>query len=106
MLGIQAGKRRLLWFALAAAATVLVALVAVSLFLLDPARVRSIAVTGLSKHLHLDTRIDQVSVSLWPRWRIAGTGLTLRIPNRPDLPPFISIDRFSMDVGLLSMWRK
>jgi len=100
------GKRRLLWWIVGVCAGVFLTLVGLSLFLLRPERIRAMAEAGLIKHLHLDTTIEQIEVSLWPRWRVEGRGLSLRVPGRPDLPPFISIDRFSMNVGPLSMIRK
>jgi hypothetical protein len=60
----------------------------------------------LAERLNLEVTVEHVSVSLLPRPRIAGTGLVLRIPGRPDLPPFISIHHFSADVGLFSIPRR
>ena len=74
--------------------------------LLRPARIKAMAESGLAHHLNLVPQIDEISVSFWPRWRIDGRGLSLRVPDRPDLPPFISIETFSMNVGLLSMIRR
>jgi hypothetical protein len=74
--------------------------------MLRPAYVKSQLLLGLTRHLQLEAAVDEVSVALFPRPRISGTGLTLRLPNRSDLPPFISIARFSVDVGPLSLWRR
>jgi len=41
-----------------------------------------------------------------PRLRVSGSGLTLRVKDHPELPPFISIERFWMDLGLFSMARR
>ena len=41
-----------------------------------------------------------------PRPRLQGTGLVFRIPGQPELPPFVTVDHFWMDVGLFSALRK
>ena len=82
------------------------AVAATGAWLLRPARVKALVERGLSDHLNLTTALTGLTVHVLPRPRIDGTGLTLRLPGRPDLPPFISIDRFSVDVGLLSTLRR
>jgi len=81
-------------------------LLGVALWLLRPSHVRGIAERGLAEHLNLDAHIEDLSVRLLPRPSVTGGGLTLRVPNHPELPPFIRIERFTMNVGLLSMLRK
>lgn len=81
-------------------------LLAVTLWFLRPAHVRGIAEKGLAEHLNLDASIAELEVSLFPRPSVHGGGLTLRVPGHPELPPFIEIDRFAMNVGLFSMLRK
>jgi hypothetical protein len=82
------------------------ALLAACLWLLRPAHIKAMAERELSRHLNLDVTIDTIAVTLLPRPQVSGTALTFRLPDRPDLPPFIQIDRFEMNVGLLSMVRK
>jgi len=77
-----------------------------TLWLLRPAHIKAIAERGLSEHLNLDANIEEISVALLPRPSVSGRGLTLRVPDHPELPPFIRIDSFSMNVGLFSMLRK
>jgi hypothetical protein len=98
-------RRRLLWFVVLPAAGGLAFLVA-ALLLLRPPHVKAVVESGLSKHLHLDASLDALAITWLPRPRISGRGLSLRIPGRPELPPFIHIDAFAVDVGLLSMMRK
>ncbi|MEO8482147.1 MAG: AsmA-like C-terminal region-containing protein [Acidobacteriota bacterium] len=81
-------------------------LLAVTLWFLRPAHVRAIAEKGLAEHLNLDAQIEELHVTLLPRPNVSGGGLTLRVPNHPELPPFIRVDRFTMDVGLFSMLRR
>jgi hypothetical protein len=75
-------------------------------WVLRPAHLRALVSDGLTRHLNLDATVAEISVSLVPRPRITGRGLTIRVPGRPDLPPFISIDRFYVDAGLFAVLRK
>jgi hypothetical protein len=93
------------WVALAGLLAGAVVL-AVGLWLLRPSYIKAMAERELSRHLNLDVTIDTIAVTLLPRPQVSGAGLTFRLPDRPDLPPFIQIDRFEMNVGLLSMVRK
>jgi hypothetical protein len=60
----------------------------------------------LAANLNADVVIEDLSVVLLPRPRLTGAGVTLRVRNRPDLPPFISIARVWMDLGLFSLVRR
>ena len=71
-----------------------------------PEALRQRAVAALTKHLNLDTTIDHVAVSFYPRPHVSGAGLVMRVPGRDDLPPFIKIEKFEVDVGLFSILRK
>jgi hypothetical protein len=93
------------WIAIFAL-TAIVVFLSLAAFALRPSRIKSMAEEGLEKHLNLEASIDEISVSLLPRPRVSGSGLSLRIPGRPDLPPFIYIESFWMDAGPLSMIRK
>lgn len=73
---------------------------------LRPGHIKAAVIRGLTQKLNLDVDLQDVSVSLWPRPRVTGHGLTVRLPNQSDLPPFIVIDHFWMDVGPLSMLRQ
>jgi hypothetical protein len=98
-------KRWLKW-TLVAAAGAFVVLVAVFLWLARPTQVTSMVRDGLADRLHMDVTLDDVNVDLFPRPAVHGRGLALRIRDQPDLPPFIAIDEFSMNIGLLSLIRK
>jgi hypothetical protein len=98
-------RRVLLWVSVAAAA-VMIVLIAVSAWLLRPAHVQEVVTRALSNRLKLDASMESVSLALLPRPRLSGRGLVVRVPGQPDLPPFIQIDHFSVDVGLLSMLRR
>jgi hypothetical protein len=96
------------WFAwtvlsLVAAVGVLAAATA---YVLRPAHLQAIVSNGLTRHLQLDALVAEIHVTFLPRPRISGRGLTVRVPDRSDLPPFISIDQFYVDAGLFSILRK
>jgi hypothetical protein len=98
-------RRILIWSAIGGA-VVLLGLVVTAAVLLHPANLKPRVEARLSARLNLDVTIDTLSVSLLPRPRVQGTGLRFRVRNRPDLPVFIDIGRFWMDVGLLSALRQ
>jgi hypothetical protein len=81
-------------------------LAAATAWVLRPAYLTRLVSNGLTRHLNLDASVAEISVSLLPRPRISGRGLTVRVPGRPDLPPFISIERFHVDAGLVAVLRK
>ncbi len=49
----------------------------------------------LSDRLASDVRVEQVTVTLLPRVHVEARGVTLRIRDRPDLPPFVTIGSWS-----------
>ena len=71
-----------------------------------PAHITSLAQSNLAERLHMDVAIADVRVRFWPRPSIHGSGLSVRIPDQPDLPPLIVIDEFSMNIGPFSLLRK
>lgn len=87
------------WAAVAAVVTLTV-VVSVSLGVtgwldrLEP-RLQQELEAWLSDRLGSDVRLETVDVTLGPRLRVTGRGLTLRIRNRPDLPAFVTIGRWS-----------
>jgi hypothetical protein len=92
--------------ALLALALLVTAGLALSAWSLRPARIKPLLTTAIGEHLGLEASLDTLTLTWLPRPRLAGAGLVLRVPGRDDLPPFIAIDRFSVDVGLLSGLRK
>ena len=98
-------RRIIFWSAIGGAAVVGV-LIAISLVLLHPSRLKPRVESLLSERLNLAVTIDEISVSFLPRPRIAGRGMVFRFPGRDDLPPFIDVGAFWMDIGLLSALRR
>lgn len=99
-------RRRVILWSVAAGGGVGLAIVIAGWWTLRPAVLKPHIEAALSHHLQLDVTIGALALEWRPRPRVRGDHLTFRIPNRPDLPPFISIEHFSMDVGLLSALRK
>jgi hypothetical protein len=97
--------RWLVWTVVSLAAAIAV-LTAATAWVLRPAYLTALVSDGLTRHLNLDASVAEISVSLLPQPRISGRGLTVRVPGRRDLPPFISIDRFHVDAGLIAVLRK
>lgn len=97
---------RWLKWALGIGAGVLLVLVAAFLWLARPAQITAMVQQGLDEHLSLDATIDEVAVHLLPRPHVSGRGLSIRVPDQPDLPPFIAIDEFDVNIGLFSLMRK
>ena len=81
-------------------------LAVLTVWALRPARIAAMVSDELSRHLQLDASVAEISVQLLPRPRISGRGLTIRVPGRPDLPPFVSIDRFDVNAGVFAVLRK
>ena len=98
--------RRILKWGLVIGVCVWVLLLTASYLLLRPESLKARLVEGLTKHLNLEAEVGDISVTLFPRPQVTGTRLVLRVPSRPDLPPFVSIDRFTVAVGPLAVLRK
>lgn len=98
-------RRLLIWIA-AVGVAIAIVLMAGSAWMLRPAFLKPRITALLSSRLNLETSIDDVEIAWWPRPRISGSGLRMRVPGRPDLPPFISIDDFWVDAGPLTLWRQ
>jgi uncharacterized protein involved in outer membrane biogenesis len=99
-------RRRILLWSLAATGAVLIGLLAVATAQMRPTSLRERIRGAIAARLNADVTIDVLTVAFLPRFRVSGSGITLRVRDRPELPPFISIDRFWMDLGLLSMTRR
>jgi hypothetical protein len=98
-------RRLFLWIA-ATSVAIVIALAAATAWMLRPASLTPRITALLTSRLNLDTTIDHVSIGVWPRPRISGSGLRMRVPGRPELPPFISIEHFWVDAGPLTLWRR
>ena len=98
--------RRLFWWVLLPAIALTLALAIFTAYVLRPSHINAVAVAGLKQHLNLDVTIGHISVTLFPQPRIDASGIVLRLPNRPELPPFVEIDKFWAGAGPFSVLRK
>ncbi len=88
-----------------AAGTVTVLFVTAALTLRTDA-LRPRVVNALADALNCDVTLDALEVRLVPTIRVTGTNLTIRLRNRPELPPFAEASSFTVRLGLLSMLRR
>jgi hypothetical protein len=84
---------------LAAATLGLIASGATLLLLLRPGHIKTRVERVVSSHLHLSTTIKDLSLHFRTRAVLEASGIEVRVPNQPDLPPFISIDRLSVEAN-------
>jgi hypothetical protein len=98
-------RRIVKWIALSGA-VVFVVLATITAWLLRPEALKARVERTLSERLNLQVTIERIDVGFLPRLNVSGTGLVFRIPNRAELPPFIEIGRFWMDIGPLSALRR
>lgn len=57
------------------------------------------AVNVMRKRFNSDLDLTSLRVSVLPRLRIEGTGLTLRHRGRTDVPPLMAVRKFSLDLS-------
>ena len=60
----------------------------------------------VSRRLHLTATIQDLKVVVYPRAGVEGRGLELRIPDRPDLPPFVAIEHFAITAAPFRLVRE
>jgi len=68
----------------------------------EPA-LREFVVDALEERFASDLELTRLSVSLFPAIRVTGEELVFRHHGRTDVPPLISLKKFSADVGLLGL---
>lgn len=68
--------------------------------------VRAKAVQSLESRMAATVAFDTFEVSLLPRPRVSGSGLTIRNRERPELPPLITVSHFTGEAGWLAFIRK
>lgn len=98
-------RRFVLWI-LAIGVTGALIIVALTAWLLRVDSIKPRLTAELTARLNLETSIDHIAVTLWPRPRISGEGLRFRVPGRPELPPFIEISKFRVDAGPYTIWKR
>jgi hypothetical protein len=84
---------------LAAATLGLTASGAALLLLLRPGHIKTRVERVVGSHLHLTTTIKDLSLHFRTRAVLEANGIEVRVPDQPDLPPFIFIDRLSIEAN-------
>src|SRR5580698_2801764 len=82
----------------------LIALLSVVPLSSDTARTKVIEV--LAARLDSEVQLDSLSLTVFPQLRAEGRGLTIRHKGRHDVPPLISIRRFTVKGDLLDVVHK
>ncbi|MBP6716267.1 MAG: hypothetical protein KA205_05345, partial [Acidobacteria bacterium] len=62
--------------------------------------------SALADALNCDVSLDTLDVQLVPVIKVTGTKLSIRLRGRPGLPPFVYAERFTLNLGLLSVLRR
>jgi hypothetical protein len=89
-----------------AALAVVLALFAIAARALHGGSLTTRVTEAMSSALNCDVSMDPLKVQLVPSIRVSGAHLEIRLRNRPDLPPFVQVDQFDVDLGLLSIVRR
>lgn len=66
---------------------------------------REWVIRALKERYQSDARLGQFNISFFPVIRATGRDLVVRYKSRTDVPPLISIQRFSAETGLLGLLR-
>jgi hypothetical protein len=99
------GRRWLVW-TLAAIALFVIGVAALWYSQLREDAIRERIRATLAARFNADVAIEQLNLSTSPSLRLTGGGITMRVRGRPELPPFISIDRFVIDLEPFSIVRR
>lgn len=96
------------WIVLGGAAVLAVtlALFAVAVRALRGGTLTARVTSALATALNCDVSMDPLTVRFLPTIRVSGKNLSIRIRQRPELPPFIQVDRFDVNLGLFSVIRR
>jgi uncharacterized protein involved in outer membrane biogenesis len=98
-------RRQLLW-GVAIVAVAFITLAAGSVIVLESGALKPRFVSALASALNCDVTLDTLDVRIFPRINVSGQGLAIRLRRRPELPPFISVGKFSVNLGVLSVLRR
>jgi hypothetical protein len=104
---LQIRRRR--WAIAAAVTGALIVIAAISIagripFSSDALRNRVAA--AIAERLDAEVQLRGLTLRIFPRMHATGEGLTVRFQNRHDVPPLVSIERFTIDADLIGLWRR
>jgi hypothetical protein len=97
------------WFVIIAATVVILILcIACTALWLAPKWLNSYVLRNkvekiAADRFHVDVKLDTLHISVFPRLRAEFTGLVLKNPETPDLPPLIEINKCSAEASILAL---
>lgn len=97
------------WGSAAMIAVAVVAFLVVSLVSVVPFRSEAASrriIAALSEHLQADVTLADLHWRVLPQLRAEGEGLIIRHKGRTDVPPLISVKRFSIEGNVLGLLRR
>jgi hypothetical protein len=63
-------------------------------------------IATLSDRLDSTVELEGLTLNLFPRLHAEGTGLIIRHESRTDVPPLITVKKFTVDADLVGLWRR
>ena len=69
-------------------------------------RLKDRVVATLEERLDAKVELGEMTVRLLPTVRVRGAALNIRHKGRRDVPPLISIDTFTVEADVMSIWRR
>ena len=69
-------------------------------------RLRPATIELLEQRFQSDVELAGLSVRVFPTLAIEGHGLVLRHKERPDVPPLITIERFTIESSVRELWTR
>lgn len=96
------------WIVLGAsiALAVTLALFAIAVRALRGPSLTARVTAAMAAALNCDVAMDPLTVQFLPRIKVSGTNLAIRLKDRPEMPPFIFVDAFDVNLGLFSVIRR
>src|SRR5262245_40566452 len=91
---------------IAVAVLLVMALSGASLWALNTSYFHNRIEVALSDRLGLQVSIANLNVSLFPHPHLVGSTLVAKLDGGSDTPAFLTLERFSANLGPLSVWRR
>lgn len=99
-------RRWLITLAVASGILIPIAILAAARIPFSSETLRTRLIDALEERLDADVELRALTLRFHPRLHAAGTALTIRHKGRRDVPPLISVDRFTVDADLLGLWNR